>query len=187
VYRSSFPRKKNSRFLRSIGLRTVVSLVPEEYPDSLAEFYSAFGIEIKQFGLQGNRISSQTEIDVNILILALFDVLNPDNHPVLIHCNKGMHRTGCLVGCLRKLRRWAVPSIIDEYRRYSTPRDRQEDVAFIEMFDEHDFWIKHSAYLSVSYAAAAIAATTTTTATTATSTTTTTTSTVTAINDVHAL
>lgn len=26
------------------------------------------------------------------------------NHPLLIHCNKGKHRTGCLVGCFRKVR-----------------------------------------------------------------------------------
>ena len=25
------------------------------------------------------------------------------NHPMLVHCNKGKHRTGCLIGCFRKV------------------------------------------------------------------------------------
>ena len=41
------------------------------------------------------------------------------NHPVLIHCNKGKHRIGCLIGCLRKLQRWSMTSIFDEYRRFA--------------------------------------------------------------------
>ncbi|CAN0534051.1 unnamed protein product, partial [Ectocarpus sp. 8 AP-2014] len=32
--------------------------------------------------------------------------LNTDasNHPMLVHCNKGKHRTGCLIGCFRRVR-----------------------------------------------------------------------------------
>jgi tyrosine-protein phosphatase SIW14 len=32
VYRSAFPRSKNIPFLRSLGLRSVVALIPEDYP-----------------------------------------------------------------------------------------------------------------------------------------------------------
>ncbi len=38
VYRSSFPRSKNISFLRSLNLRAVVPLIPEDYPGRL--FYS---------------------------------------------------------------------------------------------------------------------------------------------------
>ncbi|VAI16698.1 unnamed protein product [Triticum turgidum subsp. durum] len=34
---------------------------------------------------------------------ALKVILDTRNHPVLIHCKRGKHRTGCVVGCLRKL------------------------------------------------------------------------------------
>jgi tyrosine-protein phosphatase SIW14 len=58
---------------------------------------------------------------------ALIQLLDVRNHPsnslslmkVLIHCNKGKHRIGCLVGCLRKLERWSLTSIFDEYRRFA--------------------------------------------------------------------
>ncbi|KAJ3106158.1 tyrosine-protein phosphatase siw14 [Phlyctochytrium planicorne] len=54
---------------------------------------------------------------------------------VLIHCNKGKHRTGCLVGCLRKIQHWSFTSIFDEYRRFSHPKSRSMDQQFIELFD----------------------------------------------------
>ena len=34
---------------------------------------------------------------------ALSILIDKRNHPVLVHCNKGKHRTGCLIGCMRKL------------------------------------------------------------------------------------
>lgn len=58
---------------------------------------------------------------------ALSAVLDRRNHPMLIHCNKGKHRTGCLVGCLRKVQRWAFSSIFDEYIRFSYPKARMMD------------------------------------------------------------
>jgi Tyrosine phosphatase family len=42
----------------------------------------------------------------------LRDILDPSNHPLLIHCNKGKHRTGSVVGCLRKIRDWSLSSIV---------------------------------------------------------------------------
>jgi protein tyrosine/serine phosphatase len=67
------------------------------------------------------------------LILFTVDVRN---HPILIHCNKGKHRTGCLVGCLRKLQHWSLVSIFEEYRRFSHPKSRAMDQQFIELFDK---------------------------------------------------
>lgn len=29
------------------------------------------------------------------------------------------HRIGCLVGCLRKIQRWSMTSIFDEYRKFA--------------------------------------------------------------------
>ncbi|CAN0338469.1 unnamed protein product, partial [Scytosiphon promiscuus] len=34
---------------------------------------------------------------------------------MLVHCNKGKHRTGCLIGCFRRTQGWAVSSIFEEY------------------------------------------------------------------------
>jgi tyrosine-protein phosphatase OCA1 len=59
----------------------------------------------------------------------------------------GRHRTGTVVGCWRKLQRWALSSILEEYRRYAGMKVRvlNEQVGvnsgemltqqFIELFD----------------------------------------------------
>ncbi|PQQ16167.1 hypothetical protein Pyn_35683 [Prunus yedoensis var. nudiflora] len=45
------------------------------------------------------------------------------------------HRTGCLVGCLRKLQRWCLTSVFDEYQRFAAAKARVADQRFMEMFD----------------------------------------------------
>lgn len=65
---------------------------------------------------------------------ALQVLLDERRHPLLIHCNKGKHRTGCLVGCLRKVQRWSLTSIFDEYRRFAGNKVRILDQQFIELF-----------------------------------------------------
>ncbi|XP_031743181.1 tyrosine-protein phosphatase DSP1 isoform X2 [Cucumis sativus] len=51
------------------------------------------------------------------------------------------HRTGCLVGCLRKLQRWCLTSVFDEYQRFAAAKARISDQRFMELFDISD--LKH--------------------------------------------
>ncbi|KAI9920808.1 hypothetical protein PsorP6_000941 [Peronosclerospora sorghi] len=44
------------------------------------------------------------------------------------------HRTGCVIGCMRKMENWSLTSIIDEYCRFAGPRMRLLDQQFIEFF-----------------------------------------------------
>lgn len=39
------------------------------------------------------------------------------------------------MGCLRKLQRWNLTSIFEEYRRYAGPKVRVLNEQFIELFD----------------------------------------------------
>ena len=45
------------------------------------------------------------------------------------------HRTGSIIGCLRKLQGWDLDSIIAEYISFSHPKSRVLDEKFIEAFD----------------------------------------------------
>ncbi|KAF1334044.1 Tyrosine phosphatase, partial [Globisporangium splendens] len=65
---------------------------------------------------------------------ALRHLLDVRNHPILVHCTKGTHRTGCVIGCMRKMQYWSLTSIIDEYCRFAGPRMRLLDQQFIEFF-----------------------------------------------------
>ncbi|XP_047179055.1 probable tyrosine-protein phosphatase DSP4 isoform X1 [Vigna umbellata] len=66
---------------------------------------------------------------------ALKVVLDVRNHPVIIHCKRGKHRTGCLVGCYRKLQKWCLSSVFDEYQRFAAAKARVSDQRFVELFD----------------------------------------------------
>jgi tyrosine-protein phosphatase OCA1 len=50
-------------------------------------------------------------------------------------CNLGRHRTGTVIGCLRKLQRWNLTSIFEEYRRFAGSKVRLLNEQFIELFD----------------------------------------------------
>uniref|UniRef100_M4B3W4 diphosphoinositol-polyphosphate diphosphatase n=1 Tax=Hyaloperonospora arabidopsidis (strain Emoy2) TaxID=559515 RepID=M4B3W4_HYAAE len=117
LYRSGFPKKKNFAFLqKSLRLTSILTLVLEDYPLANTEFNRMHGIKLLQFGVPGNK-EPFVDIPEEGIVAALKAVLDKRNHPMLIHCNKGKHRTGCLVGSLRKVQRWAFSSIFDEYIR----------------------------------------------------------------------
>ena len=63
-------------------------------------------IQLLQFGVPGNK-EPFNDIPEDVIQKAVTAVLDVRNHPLLIHCNKGKHRTGCLIGCLRKVQHWS--------------------------------------------------------------------------------
>ncbi|KAI9269075.1 tyrosine phosphatase family-domain-containing protein [Phascolomyces articulosus] len=139
VYRSSFPKKKHFRFLQKLKLKSVLTLILEDYPEQNMKFLEERGIKFLQFGIAGNK-EPFVQIPEDKISAALAAILDKRNHPMLIHCNKGKHRTGCLIGCLRKLQNWSHTSIFDEYRRFSHPKSRSMDQQFIELYDTNQVW-----------------------------------------------
>lgn len=139
LYRSSFPKKKHFAFLKTLGLRSVLTLILEDYPEQNIDFLDENGITFYQYGIPGNK-EPFVQIPEETITAALTTMLDRRNHPMLIHCNKGKHRTGCLVGCLRKLQQWSLTMIFDEYRRFSFPKPRSMDQEFIELYPEQSVW-----------------------------------------------
>ncbi|XP_068668901.1 inositol diphosphatase DSP1 [Aristolochia californica] len=134
VFRSGFPEVANFSFVETLGLCSVVCLCPEPYPEPNAEFLRSNGILLFQFGIEGRK-EPFVNIPEETIREALKTVLDVKNHPILIHCNRGKHRTGCLVGCLRKLQRWCLSSVFDEYQRFAAAKARVSDQRFMERFD----------------------------------------------------
>jgi tyrosine-protein phosphatase SIW14 len=62
-------------------------------------------------------------------------VLDQRNYPLLLHCNHGKHRTGCVVAVVRKLSGWNLDRVVDEYKTYATPKIRECDVDYITAFE----------------------------------------------------
>ncbi len=128
-----YPNKKNYEFLKKIKLKTILCLAPDDYAHQ--EFLHENDIQFFQFNLQGNK-EPFTEIPEKDIADALTKVMDKRNHPILIHCHKGKHRVGCLIGCLRKLQNWSMTSIFDEYRRFTGSKIRIADQEFMEVFSQ---------------------------------------------------
>lgn len=135
IYRSSFPQPNNFAFLKKLNLKLVLCLIPEEYPSIHEEFFQAEGIKLFQLGMSGNK-EPFVKIPHDLITEAIKIVIDPKNQPILIHCNRGKHRTGCLVGVLRRLQQWSLTIIFDEYRKFAAPKERPMDQQFIELYNE---------------------------------------------------
>ncbi|KAK4707581.1 hypothetical protein R3W88_028506 [Solanum pinnatisectum] len=139
VFRSGFPDTANFAFLQTLGLRSIIYLCPERYPEANVEFLNANGIQLFQFAIEGSKEPPLVNIPEETIREALRVVLDEKNRPLLIHCKRGKHRTGSLVGCLRKLQKWCLTSIFDEYQRYAAEKTRVSDLRFMELFDISGF------------------------------------------------
>ncbi|KAK6464398.1 tyrosine phosphatase family-domain-containing protein [Scheffersomyces coipomensis] len=135
IYRSSFPQPLNFTFLKTLKLKSILCLIPEDYPQLQLEFLHQENIKLFQLGMSGNK-EPFVKINHDLITEAIKIVINPDNQPILIHCNRGKHRTGCLVGVLRRLQKWSLTIIFDEYRKFAAPKERPMDQQFIELYDE---------------------------------------------------
>lgn len=137
IYRASFPQPANFPFLKTLKLKSVLCLIPEEYPLCHEEFFEQEGIKLFHLGMSGNK-EPFVKISSELITEAIKIVIDPKNQPILIHCNRGKHRTGCLVGVLRRLQRWSLTIIFDEYRKFASPKERPMDQQFIELYDERE-------------------------------------------------
>ncbi|XP_024969465.1 tyrosine-protein phosphatase DSP1-like [Cynara cardunculus var. scolymus] len=134
IFRSGFPDTTNLSFLKTLGLRSIIYLCPEPYPEANLEFLNANAIQLHQFGIEKSKNPSM-EIQEEKIRGALNVLIDAKNHPVLIHCKRGKHRTGCLVGCLRKLQNWCLDAIYEEYKQFAGNKSRLSDQIFLQMFD----------------------------------------------------
>jgi tyrosine-protein phosphatase OCA1 len=144
LYRSGQPNELNFPFLERLGLKTVIFLAPEEPNQKLyhtMNAISANGNSMEFMDDQETRwhhlpIMSTELISEEVVLEALGYILDPSNFPLMVMCNFGRHRTGTIIGCLRKLQQWSLTSIFEEYRRFAGSKVRvlNEQVRFLWRF-----------------------------------------------------
>lgn len=142
LYRGSYPRPRNKRFLEGLGLKTILSITPTA-PGSdsaedqwLIEFAEAQGVELVHIQSGDSSAKSKKKRGVplayEVVRTACEYMINAEMAPMYVHCVNGSHVTGLVVACLRKLSFWSTAAISDEFLRYCDMElaDRQ----FVEGF-----------------------------------------------------
>ena len=118
LYRGAYPSMINLRFLTRLGLRSMVSLLPEPPAPHLIAWCEEHDIRnhfecVKPFSK--DEVTLTHERAASLLQLLVL----PERQPVYVHCLDGVGVTGLLIMCLRKVLHWAPPSIFAEFSRFA--------------------------------------------------------------------
>ncbi|KAK6454580.1 protein tyrosine/serine phosphatase [Scheffersomyces xylosifermentans] len=149
LYRSGQPSIINQSFLKELNLKTILWLASEEPQDDFLEFCNDFGINIEFVGIinefnnyenystnQGIIVNPWDALNERTIKKALELIVDRANYPLLVCCGMGRHRTGTVIGCLRRLQGWNLASVSEEYRRFTGARGGRIMVELlIESFD----------------------------------------------------
>jgi tyrosine-protein phosphatase OCA1 len=153
LYRSGQPSIINQSFLQDLNLKTILWLASEEPQDDFLEFCSDWNINIEFVGIinefnyqhsgQNVTVNPWDSLNEGTIKKALELIVNRNNYPLLVCCGMGRHRTGTVIGCLRRLQGWNLASVSEEYRRFTGARGGRILVELlIESFDINSVEIK---------------------------------------------
>jgi len=133
----------NFSFIKLLNVQTIVQLSPEVPIKALTTFMEDNNIRHIHLGLIHLGLKawkpdheSWKPVTEELIKEALEIVLDTTYHPIMVMCSSGIHQTGTLVGCLRRLQNWSLNSILVEYKSFACHRStRFGDEQFIELFD----------------------------------------------------
>ncbi len=115
LYRCAAPGPTNFPYLAQLGLTTVVFLSAEALQKPFKTFLDTSGIQLAHLGLKmWQADGSWRPVNDDLVKEALEVVLDARSHPVLVCCSSGVHETGTVVACLRRLQQWCMTSTLDE-------------------------------------------------------------------------
>jgi tyrosine-protein phosphatase SIW14 len=139
VYRSGYFNSRNYGFMEScLQLRSVINLADDysKHKIGLENVQWARSRSVSLFTLKLDAFKEPFGYtDESIVVRALSIILDTRNHPILVHDEKGKHRAGVLVGCLRKLQGYSLASIFHEYASFTHGSWRLLDMQYIELFN----------------------------------------------------
>ena len=124
LFRSAQPIELNFPFLEKLRLRTIIYLAPDELPQSLLVWLQDQHIDLVHLGEDGSggQRSPFKPVSEETVLEGLRLLLDPARDPLLVMCTLGRHRTGTMIGCLRKLQRWSLTCVLEEYRRHAASK-----------------------------------------------------------------
>jgi tyrosine-protein phosphatase OCA6 len=133
-YRGAYPTLPNYRFLQTLNLKTIISIIPEPPISDLLEFCDHQTITNVHIRIE--KPGKSVKLTPSLVVQFLELVICPQRHPLYIHCLDGTNVTGLFVCCLRKLQNWESASSFAEFCRFSHDRKMHPaEMEFIERFN----------------------------------------------------
>ena len=117
LYRSGQPSEINFPFLSTLGLSAIIWLAVEEPQENFLAWADENDITIHHMGIQEGRDIWDPMLTEDCVVDALNVIVRVNEiGPLAIMCNLGRHRTGTVVGCLRRLQGWNLARLAQFYR-----------------------------------------------------------------------
>ncbi|MBW7903987.1 MAG: tyrosine-protein phosphatase [Phycisphaerae bacterium] len=117
LYRSGeLAPQQLERVAREHGVRTVLSLLDPNAPQSVAERAAAERLGLRWINVPLRGDGSSTDADRDVIRDVILD---PDCGPLLVHCAAGANRTGLAIAMYRiNAEGWTVEQALAEMRRF---------------------------------------------------------------------
>ncbi|GAB5370121.1 hypothetical protein AAMO2058_001464800 [Amorphochlora amoebiformis] len=134
LYRGAYPTLRNLPFLESLGLHTIISIIPEKPTEDLRNFARLTKAQIIWHKVSKYKESVSIRVDKARDIIE--SLIKPEAGPLYIHCIDGQQVTGLIIMCLRKLQNWSTSAIYSEFSRFVPERKvPSEEKQFLGRFD----------------------------------------------------
>lgn len=136
LYRSGMPNELNFPFLERLQLKTIIYLASDDVSEKLTDFIDDQSIDLIQLVPDDDdTLTPWKPMSEDVVLSCMAVLLDPCMYPIHVMCSLGRHRTGTIIGCLRKLQHWSLSSIFEEYHRHADAKGRLPNEQFIELFD----------------------------------------------------
>ena len=147
VFRGAYPVSLNFGFLKTLHLKTIISLIPSVVDDDLKNFCQSEGIINHCYSVP--KFASQVIITATTITEIIHIMCNNENLPLYVHCLDGGHTTGLIIMCLRKLQMWSSRSMFNEFTTFiNDPENCEEEFvnnykATFEISNNRPKWLQH--------------------------------------------
>lgn len=147
VFRGAYPVKLNFSFIKTLKLKTMISLTPNPIDEELDEFCKQESIENHYYPVP--KFIDQVILTPNTVTEILTFLCDKKNLPVYIHCLNGGHTTGLIIMCLRKLQMWSQRAMLAEFNQFINTFESCEEEfvnnykATFELTNNRPSWLMH--------------------------------------------
>lgn len=102
----------------------------------LFAFADDHDIDVHHLGIVTEGSNPWDQLTESSIVTALNIIMRKQAYPLMVCCGMGRHRSGTVIGCLRRLQGWNLASISEEYRRFAGARGGRVLIELhIEAFD----------------------------------------------------